>query len=277
MTDPRPLLQSRLGAEAPALSQLVAEVRADRARLPVLFPGLPRRFGKQALGGGPADLPAAIEGWRRCDAAAALLLLEAAATDQELTTLHAHGDLEERIMVLRALALLPLGRATAQLLGEVQRTNMVLHLEAAVCDSDLLVRAVRLPDFGADAGNRLLLKVAFLDLPLARLHGAAALANPELSRMLQDLATEREAAGRAVWRDTWRMIGRAPCPGSTARLIGGLEHGDDGVRLAAAEGLLSLNRPDLVPFARERLPREPRPAIRAVLQRLVAASGDPRC
>src|SRR5262249_12698298 len=145
--------------------------------------------------------------------------------------------------------LLPIGALTTRLFGEVQRTNVVLHLEAAVCDGDLFARAVGAAGFDQAAANRLLLKVAFLDLPLARLFGAERHANAELSRMLQDLATEREAAGRAVWRDTWRLIGRAPCPGTAARLIGGLEHGDDGVRLAAAEGLLALGRQDLAPFA----------------------------
>ena len=157
-----------------------------------------------------------------------------------------------------------------RLLGEVQRTNMVLHVDAAVCAGDLLVRAARaaLPGFGATEQNRLLLKLAFLDLPLRRALGAEALANAELSRMLQDLATEREAAGRAVWRDTDRMLGRAPVPGTAARLLGGIEHGDDGRRLAAAEGLLALQRRDLAPFAKERLAREPRADIRAVLERV---------
>jgi hypothetical protein len=86
--------------------------------------------------------------------------------------------------------------------------------------------------------------------------------------MLQDLATEREAAGRAVWRDTWRLIGRAPCPGTVARLVGGLEHGDDGIRLAAAEGLLALGQAELVPFAAERFAREAREPIRSLLRRL---------
>ena len=125
--------------------------------------------------------------------------------------------------------------------------------------------------------RKLLLKLAFLDIPLSRVFSAERHANPELSRMLQDLATEREAAGRSVWRDTWRMLGRAPCPGAVARLVGGIEHGDDGVRLAAAEGLLALSRlepgrEDLRPFAAERLPREPRAEVRALLQRLVQNS-----
>lgn len=274
MAEPRSVLQSRLGDDQAKVTALAAEVAADRSSLGVIFPGLPRQFGKQALGGGvlaTGALRVDLDAFRRCDAAAALLLLSARASDTELRELHAHGDLEERIMLLRALCLLPLGQATVHLLGEVQRTNMVLHLEAAVCDSDLLPRAVGLPDFGPSEANRLLLKLAFLDLPLQRILGGERLANPELSRMLQDLATEREAAGRSVWRDTWRMIGRAPCPGSLARLIGGLEHGDDGVRLSAAEGLRSLGRADLRHFAAERLPREPRPAVRAVLQDLATA------
>jgi hypothetical protein len=172
-------------------------------------------------------------------------------------------------MLLRANHFLTVGPRTVQLFGEVQRTNIVLHLEAAVCDGDLFVRTLGQPGFDATTANKLLLKVAFLDLPLARLYGAASHANVELSRMLQDLATEREAAGRAVWRDTWRLIGMAPCPGSRARLVGGLEHGDDGVRLAAAEGLAALRAPELLAFARERVGREPRAPIAAILNRLL--------
>ncbi|MGE3173454.1 MAG: EboA domain-containing protein [Planctomycetota bacterium] len=272
-----PLL-ARLGDGAAWLQQAAAAIAADRRELAVAFPQLPRRLGRSALA--PDATGSAVEtvgparcdlaGWRRCDAGAALLLAGAAVTDDELRDLYAHGDLEERVMVLRALATLPVTAATADLLGEVQRTNMVLHVEAAVCDSDLLVRAAGagVRGFGTAEQNALLLKVAFLDLPAARVFDAATRANPELSRMLQDLATEREAAGRAIWRDTDRFLCRAPVPGSVARILGGLEHGDDGRRQAAAEALAALNRPELRPFAQERLPREPRPAIRAVLQRV---------
>jgi hypothetical protein len=252
---------------------LAAEVRADRSRLPVVFPGLPRRCGREPVCGGMTKLgPGTIDldAFRRCDLAAAALLLACDATAAELWDLFAHGDIEERAMLLRAMHLLPVDATTVRLFGEVQRTNIVLHLEAALADSDLFARTVGHPGFDQTAANKLLLKLAFLDLPLRRAFGAERHANPEFSRMLQDLATEREAAGRAVWRDTWRLIGRAPCPGSVARLIGGLEHGDDGVRLAAAEGLLALRRADLRPFAAERLPREPREQVRTMLQRLVS-------
>jgi hypothetical protein len=264
-------LRSWLGEAAAHVDALAAEIGRDRSRLMVIFPGLPRRLGRDAMPGERQRLgPATIEpsAFRRCDLAAAALLHTVQATAVEQQDLYAHGDLEERAMLLRAQHLLPIGPLTVRLCGEVQRTNVVLHLEALCCDGDLIVRTCGQPGFDQSAANRLLLKVAFLDLPLRRLFGAEALANQELSRMLQDLATEREAAGRAVWRDTWRLIGRAPTAGSKARLIGGLEHGDDGVRLAAAEGLLSLNAPELRTFAAERLPREPRTDVRAVLQQL---------
>lgn len=279
-------LHTALGPLAAQVETFAAEVRADRDRLPVVFPSLPRRLGRESLrsgmvgasagvGAGAADGGARVDldAWRRCDAGACLLLATVTATDAELTGLYAHGDLEERSMLLRSLAFLPITPTTVQLLGEVQRTNIVAHLEAALCDSDLLARTVGAPAFGVPECNRILLKVAFNDLPLQRIFGVERHANQELSRMLQDLATEREAAGRSVWRDTWRLIGRAPTAGSVARLIGGLEHGDDGVRLAAAEGLHSLGRKDLLHFVRERLPREPRAAVRTALERLLQSSG----
>jgi len=274
MADPISELVTRLGPTAvPAAAAALAEVRDDRTRLPVVFPGLPRRCGRDAIRGGRTNVgPGAIDldAFRRCDVAAAWILASCSASADEIFDLWAHGDIEERAMLLRAMHVLPLSPATTRLLGEVQRTNVVLHLEAAVCDGDLFARAVGHHGFDQATANKLLLKIAFLDLPLRRLWNAERHANVELSRMLQDLATEREAAGRAVWRDTWRLIGLAPCPGTAARLVGGLEHGDDGVRLAAAEGLLHLRRADLRPFAAERLPREPRDQVRAVLERLVS-------
>jgi len=266
-------LRSRLGGDLSMLDAAIAEVRTDPIRLPVVFPGLPRRFGRDGAGRGRVTIgPGTVElgAFRRCDLAAAILLLETTANADALWDLYAHGDIEERAMLLRSLHFLPVGPTTVRLFGEVQRTNVVLHLEAAVADGDLFVRTLGQPGFDQEAANKLLLKFAFLDLPLVRCHGAELCANAELSRMLQDLATEREAAGRGVWRDTWRLIGRAPCPGTAARLVGGLEHGDDGVRQCAAEGLLALKRADLKPYVAERLGREPRPAVRDLLQQLLA-------
>ena len=249
----------------------------DPQRIPVLFPQIPRRAGRQYLAGGLREAGAVrVEtgAWRTCDVAGlAILTASGIPAEELLADLHDRGDLEERTMVLRALAALPTRPVTGRLLGEVQRTNQVVHVAAGALDSNILARTLDeggdAVGFGIDEFNRLMLKLAFVDLPLARAIDAMRHANAELSRMLQGLATEREAAGRKVWHDTNRAIACAPTEGTVARLLGGLEHGDDHHRLAAAEGLARLDRDDLRQFLRERLARENLPRIRAVLERAV--------
>jgi hypothetical protein len=246
------------------------------------LPALARKVGRAPLGGGVTTIEDGgtrpprvdLDRWRACDAAGALLAETARLGDDAFVDLYLHGDLEERTILLRALTVRPITAATARLLEEAQRTNMVVHFEAAACDSNLPARAAAHPSFGREGFCRLILKAAFLDLAAERLFDAEALASPELSRMLQDLATEREAAGRSVWNGTNRLIAHAPVAGTVARLVGGLEHGDDRVRMSAAEGLaVLLRRRDgdgsLRAFALERLEREPRAAIRDALQRAI--------
>jgi hypothetical protein len=98
-------------------------------------------------------------------------------------------------------------------------------------------------------------------------------ATQDLSRMLQDLATEREAAGRSIWPDTAVMMARAPVPGTVARVLGDLEHGDDDRRANAVLALAVLGLSDLVPFVRAREARAPRPAIRRAIEDLLACLG----
>lgn len=273
MAETLPSLPASVPAAARAwLEQSCQAVRgADGAQLPVLFPSLPRRIGREPCapawhrGGG---ILVHLGGLRACDLAAVHLLAAARPGAGTLLDLFLRGDLEERTMVLRSRAFAPVDATTVRLLDEAQRSNMLPVFEAATCDSNLLARAHAWPEFGVEGFNRMLLKVAFLGLPLRRVIEAETHANAELSRMLQDLASEREAAGRAVWPDTYRLIARAPVAGTLARLAGGLEHGADELRMAAAEGALLAGRPELVPFARERLAREPRAEIRAVLERL---------
>jgi hypothetical protein len=175
-------------------------------------------------------------------------------------------------MVARALAARPVGEATLRVLAEAQRTNLIPVFEAAVCDSNLAWRAVAGGRWQLADAHRMILKLAFNDIALGRVRGIEACASAELSRMLQDFATEREAAGRPVWADTDPLLARAPIAGTAARILGGLEHGDDRRRLAAARALALLNRRDLLPFVRERVDRERVPAIRAVLESLTSGS-----
>ena len=282
MFDFSPYLSKALDAEALAWIE-TAKAQLDekgQGHLAVLFAQLARRTGKQPLlETGPGqfvDHDAAqvdLGMWRTCDAVGYVLVQHAGADDDTLVDLYLHGDFEERIAALRALALLPVTRATVELFGEVQRTNTVAHFEAGALDHNLAVRAMA--EGGEDAGftrddfHRLILKAAFLDLPLGRMQGAFDEVDAPLAVMLQDFATEREAAGRPVWVDTWRVLGRAPCEGAQARILGGLEHGSDPVRLAAAEALRDLNAPELSTYAASRLPREPVQAVKDILASIV--------
>jgi len=256
------------------LTQALARVEGDGCRcVPELFPQLPRRVGRTGWEGArfeSGECEIDLGCWRSCDIAALALLTRSGAPDEVVVDLFLHGDLEERTMVLRSLAMLPITDATVQLFGEAQRSNTLTHFEAAVCDSNIVVRAHTSGALPEADFNRIALKLAFMDLELDRMFGAIQLGNPELSRMLQGLASEREAAGRAVWTDTNRLIARAPAPGTLARLVGHLEHGSDGHRLAAAEGLEHIDAAELAPFVADRLTREPRAEIRAALQRFVA-------
>lgn len=288
MANPSQVLESLTPEAADWLRQAIEQTEKDAAKnLPVLFPQLPRRLGRNPFTKGEHSRAAGdsrearidLGAWRACDAGA-LLLLEAQSRDpqspdpqstEQFLDLYYHGDMEEKAMVFRAAACMPIGATTVTLLGEAQRTNTSNHFEAAVCDSNVLVRAVEAAGdaFTQAEFNRVVLKLAFVDLPLSRVFDVSEKANPELSRMLQDLATEREAAGRRVWRDTNLLIAQAPTAGTIARIAGGLEHGDDAHRLAAAQGLQYLDDEKVRALARERLDREPvaaiRDAIRSVL------------
>jgi hypothetical protein len=278
MIDVLPLLDGVCDEETRAWLDAARADLAERGagHLPVLWAQLARRLGRTRLAGDvltQADKTIDLGAWRACDAAGLLLVQDAAPDDEKLLDLYLHGDMEERAIVLRCLAFLPIRGVTVRLFGEMQRTNTVLHFEAGALDSNLAVRA--LGDGGDEEGftredfRRLVLKLAFLDLPLWRMMGALEEVTPALAATLQDYASEREAANRTVWIDTYRVIGRAPVEGTVARLLGGLEHGDDETRLAAAEGLLALGSADVVPYVRERVAREPRGPIRAILARIL--------
>lgn len=265
MATPDQVLANLDGDARAWLESAQEQVREDCSRnLPVLLPQLPRRLGREPFIAADENrfhtngkIVVDLSAWRTCDAGALMLFDAGDPPEEQVLDLFYHGDMEEKAMVLRSLACMPVLEATVTLLGEAQRTNTSNHFEAAICDSNLLVRAVDQAGFTLEDFNRMLLKLAFVDLPAARVLDALSRANPDLSRMLQDLATEREAAGRRVWRDTNLMIAAAPTLGTLARLAGGLEHGDDAHRLSAARGLLFVKNEYILDLARERLEREP--------------------
>jgi hypothetical protein len=266
-----PLLAALPGPEEAWIRERLALPAAEARRvLPGALPALARRLGRGGLSGrlDVGDAHADLTAWRRCDAAGTLLLAASdPVPDDLLVDLYLRGDLEEKAILHRAAVVRPLTPATSRYFDEVQRTNVLAHFEAACCEGNLLARALDEGLLSRERFDRLVLKAAFNDLALARMEGVRERPGADLTRMLLDLASEREAAGRSVWRDTLRMAAGAPAPGTIARVLGGLEHGDAGLRLAAAEALLDLQRTDLFPYARDRAARERDPDVRAALDR----------
>ncbi|MCB9831204.1 MAG: EboA domain-containing protein [Planctomycetes bacterium] len=201
------------------------------AGLEVFLAALPRRFGRELLGPEVLQDPNRIDlrAWRRCDLAAALLL--AKAEDALLEKLFQQGDTDERQMVLRALSARMIDDATRRILEAAHRQNDEAVFRAAYADSALA--AMALDDESLDRG---ILKAAFLGIDLGRLIGVENRARPELSAMLLDFMTEREAAGRRIWPGSLELAAHAPCVGVRSRILGDLWHGEDLRRYHAVRG-----------------------------------------
>ncbi|MCB9890172.1 MAG: EboA domain-containing protein [Planctomycetes bacterium] len=271
--------------EAPVLGpwfeDAMRRVRDDPKALAIVLPSLARRAGRAELARGRIRIgEAEIErgAWRTCDVAGhrlieACAIAHADLDDSVLHELFLHGDFEERVIVLRHVSLLPIQSVTIALLGEVQRTNTAAWFEALVCDNDLLARAVASGRLPRDDAYKILLKGAFVDLRLHRFYGIEHHASAELTRFVTGLATEREAAGRAVWVDTNRLVAHAPIEGSVDRVLRGLEDSRAEYRHASVDGLAVLlathGDARLNAAARGAFERESDPGLRVRLSELI--------
>ncbi|ETK30595.1 EboA domain-containing protein, partial [Microbispora sp. ATCC PTA-5024] len=136
------------------------------------------------------------------EAARALLL--AALPPEDLTervaALYAEGTADEKLAVLKALPLLPVGAEAVPLLRDAIRTNDARLLRAA------LGRSARHLDQAA--WRQAVLKCVFTGVPLDGVHGLDDRADAELAVMLAGLAAERAAAGRAVPADAAALLDR---------------------------------------------------------------------
>jgi len=276
VVSPAPELDLRLlGREGlEALEDMARRVRAEGwPWLEVHLASLPRKFGRNTVFSGRATGASAVidaSRWRSCDVAAAVLLREAGEGPGEetgwLRRLYDQGDAEERRMILRSLPLLPETEEAADLIEEAHRTNDEDIFAAGVLDSDLPARI--LPE---EAWRRIVLKAAFLGIPLDRLPGYEQRGSAELSGMLLDFRTERQAAGRKPWAWSLEVAALAPSPGVVECVLGDLWHGDALRRAVAARAAARLMADDRIRTAvRLRLTHENLPAIRELLSRLPA-------
>jgi hypothetical protein len=163
-------------------------VRADPGRV---FAQADRRMGREPLCGAPD--------WTAGQAARAILLAALDDTDQ-VTLLYRHGDAAERLAVLRALPLLPIGDTAVPLLHDALRTN----------DPRLVAAALGPYAAHLDAASwrHGVIKCVFMGVPLDVVEDLDRRADRELTAMLAALAKERAAAGRAMPADAAALLER---------------------------------------------------------------------
>jgi hypothetical protein len=214
------------------------------------YTGAARRLGKQGLMLSPqeeqrarqldAELP--LSHWAADEAARALLLLTLAEhmADDEFRALalkcYELGDSREQESWLRSLPLLPGNERFLATAVDACRTNIIPVFEAIACENSYPLRM-----FPENNFNQLVMKVIFNDLAVARILGLGERLNAELSRICDDFATEREAAGRPVPRDIWLALAPHVAPEGLPRVHRYLGHEDADHRYWAALGLAGRN------------------------------------
>jgi hypothetical protein len=181
-----------------------ASVRADPDTVGRFFAQADRRLGREPL----PDRPTRLSQWTAGQAGRALLLaalLEAPDPVDRIVAVYQQGDAAERLAVLKALPLLPIGAAAAPLLHDALRTNDTRLVAAA-----LGPYAVHLDVATWRQG---VIKCVFMGVPLTYVDGLDERADGDLAAMLAALAEERIAAGRTMPADAVALLDRlSPTP-----------------------------------------------------------------
>ncbi|WP_305790091.1 EboA domain-containing protein [Symbioplanes lichenis] len=174
------------------LSDAEARVRTDPDQLPALFARAGRKLGRQPL----ADRP----DWTPGLAGRVLLLLAVPHKDDRVLDLYWHGDTGERLAVLHALALLPIGDAGVPLVEDALRTNDTRLVAAAL--------GPYARHLSPATWRQGVVKCVFMGVPLSRVDRLDERADAELAAMLTGLAQERAAAGRRMPADATALLNR---------------------------------------------------------------------
>lgn len=244
------------------------------------YSGAGRRVGKSALTLALAEraewerlVPGmVIDHWGLDEAARAWLLLSLTHLDADAYQSLAHqayelGDSREQEGWLRALVLLPACERFRDVAIDACRTNIKPLFEAIACENPYPAR--HFPELNF---NQLVLKSLFMGVEVMRISALESRLNAELSRMANDFASEREAAGRPVPVDIWIVIGPHADAAALNRL---LRHGrgPDPLHRANAAAGLGLRGDDALRTTLEGWKREEREpkviaALDAALHRL---------
>ena len=142
------------------------------------------------------------------------------------------GDSREQQSWLRGLNLLPGRGRFLDAAVDACRTNIVPLLEAIACENPY--PAAHFPELNF---NQMVLKSLFNAIRMERILGLESRFNPELSRMADDYASEREAAGRDVPPDIWWVVAPRITPERIGRIYPYLQQGNSRHRYWAARSL----------------------------------------
>lgn len=151
--------------------------------------------------------------WTLRQAARSCLLLTFVAVSAEaeyariVQELFYRGDSEERVVVLRCLALLPTATQHQLVATDAVRSHVQSVFEAIACENQYPMR-----HFSDLAFNQMVMKAYFTGVAAQRIVGLSERNNPELRRMALDFAAERRAASRPVPSDLELVTDQAPLP-----------------------------------------------------------------
>jgi len=175
----------------------------------------PRHVGRAALRLRPedrAEAERARPGWRPTvwtseQAARAMLLLVHDDSDPEaygdmLARLLRVGERDLTVAVYRALPLLPYPERQVELALEALRAD-----DPAVFEAVALFNPYPADHFDEASWNRMVLKAAFLDIPVGDIVGLERRANSVLVHELRDFCRQRRADGHSAPAGMWQAAG----------------------------------------------------------------------
>jgi|GEM_PF-1047734 len=193
-----------------------------------LFAICPRWFEKQKTSKNDAlklddyDPFQVLQQWEHAQAARLVVLLSLANSVDQATYVTAinelfkTADVNEQILLVQSLRFIPHGECFVERAREAARSN-IESVFSAVAHRNTFASL----HFDSAGWNQLILKAAFLAVPIWSIEGLRARNNEALITMLHDYSLERHAASRAVPWDLYCCIGWQ-C--STDKMLAYLEH-----------------------------------------------------
>jgi len=246
-----------------SINSFLGDYSAASRRMGKLALALEAREQSQAEAAAPG-LP--LSHWGADEAARALLLralphLPADEYRQLALQCLELGDSREQQSWLRALSLLPQPERFVAAAIDACRTNILQVFEAVACENPYSAR--HFPELNF---NQMVLKSLFMGVALARIEGLRSRLNSELSRMADDYASEREAAGRALPADIWLALAPFASAAALPRVLRYLAEGSSDHRAWAAMGLGWRGGPDARAALQVRRDKESDPRVREAIE-----------